>query len=263
MSGCSPCSECSAITPRRTVTDSTPSPDRCASPTSTTRSAPPSRSTVRRRTDSRRTSGAATSGCDSFPEGFLVMGDASCSFNPIYGQGMTVAALQALTLRDHLTPGVARRTPRVLHALARVHRRAVGAGDRCRPGRARGVDGRRTPRRRIAGAYVARLTAAAAHDPALARAFMRVTGLVDPPEAILRPAIALRVLRPHRRSTTAAQRRNDESTVSRARRCDDAPQHCFAALPKAAASGIASGFARIGSRSWRRFSVTRSATQLV
>ena len=39
---------------------------------------------------------------------------------------------------------------------------------------------------------------------------MRVTGLVDPPEAILRPAIALRVLRPHRQATTAAQRRSDE-----------------------------------------------------
>jgi hypothetical protein len=57
---------------------------------------------------------------------------------------------------------------------------------------------------------VARLTAAAAHDPALARAFMRVTGLVDPPGAILRPAIALRVLRPHPQATTAVERRSDE-----------------------------------------------------
>jgi hypothetical protein len=61
-----------------------------------------------------------------------------------------------------------------------------------------GVEGRRTPKTRLAGAYVARLQAAAAHDPALARAFVRVTGLVDPPEALLRPAIALRVLRPGR-----------------------------------------------------------------
>ncbi len=37
-----------------------------------------------------------------FPENFIVVGDAVCAFNPVYGQGMTVAALGALTLNQCL-----------------------------------------------------------------------------------------------------------------------------------------------------------------
>ncbi len=37
-----------------------------------------------------------------WPTGFVVIGDAACTFNPVYGHGMTVVARQAVALRDGL-----------------------------------------------------------------------------------------------------------------------------------------------------------------
>jgi flavin-dependent dehydrogenase len=135
------------------------------------------------------------------PDGLLPIGDAVCSLNPIYGQGMTVAALQALALREHVRrDGTAapgrwfRRAARVVDAPWDM---AVG-GDLAIPE----VAGPRTARVRALGIYTARLHAAASQDPGLAVAFARVMALVDPPRSLLRPSTAARVLFGGRRTVS-------------------------------------------------------------
>ena len=127
------------------------------------------------------------------PEGFLALGDSLCSFNPLYAQGMTVAAQQALVLRACLREGGAH-LPARFYAGAAHHvdvawRMSTGA-DLNHPG----VVGRRTPRVRLLNSYIGRAHRAAHVDPAVARAFMRVANLVDPPETLLRPGTVARIL---------------------------------------------------------------------
>lgn len=43
---------------------------------------------------------------DDWPDGVVVMGDAFCAFNPVYGQGIAVGACQAVLLRDAISAGM-------------------------------------------------------------------------------------------------------------------------------------------------------------
>lgn len=128
-----------------------------------------------------------------FPEGFLVMGDALCSFNPVFGQGMTVAAAEAKALARCLEAGtedLARRFFREAAALVdSPWGIAVGADLRYPQ-----VQGPRGPVVSFVNWYVARLHVAARRDRALVLAFQKVANLMAPPPSLLAPKLALRVL---------------------------------------------------------------------
>jgi 2-polyprenyl-6-methoxyphenol hydroxylase-like FAD-dependent oxidoreductase len=128
-----------------------------------------------------------------FPKGYLVFGDAICSFNPVYGQGMTSAALQALALKDELANGVARLAQRFFKAASKVvdipWSMAVG-NDLNNPK----IAGKRTPKVRFINWYMSKLFVAAHQDPVVAKAFLKVTNLMAPPPSVMAPSIAWRVL---------------------------------------------------------------------
>lgn len=141
-----------------------------------------------------------------FPDGFLVTGDALASFNPIYGQGMTVAVLEALALRDSLRRGWDGLAPRFFHAAAKpsgdAWRFAVGA-DLSLPESV--VPGPRPLPSRAMNTYVDRFQAAAEDDAVMAWRFLDVTGFDQPPAALFSPDSLRRLAadRRHRRRTGA------------------------------------------------------------
>jgi 2-polyprenyl-6-methoxyphenol hydroxylase-like FAD-dependent oxidoreductase len=138
-----------------------------------------------------------------FPDGLLVLGDAICSFNPTYGQGMTVAALQAQALKQCLMSGTTRLARRFFRAAAEpigvAWQFAVG-GDLALPE----VEGHRSLTVRLTNKYVERLQTAAESDLEVAEQFTRVIGLLDPPSRLMRPKMLMHALR-RRRSSTIPQ----------------------------------------------------------
>ncbi len=141
---------------------------------------------------------------DRVPAGYLAMGDAICSFNPVYGQGMTCAALEAVELGRLLD-----RHDTVTAALAAAHYRAAArivatpwqfatgadfAYPQTRGVRPRGI--------RLLNAYSRRLQLAAMVDPEIREVFSLVQHLVVPPAALRKPSMVLKVLRTARKAGT-------------------------------------------------------------
>ncbi|WP_143017280.1 FAD-dependent oxidoreductase [Catalinimonas alkaloidigena] len=134
---------------------------------------------------------------DSFPQGYLVLGDAVCSFNPIYGQGMTSALLQAATLDELLQErqgdlwNIAEPYFQRIAKLIDIPWQTA-VGEDFRYPQATG------PRRWGTGlinAYLSWVHRATHTDPLVSKTLAEVLNLLAPPARLLTPRMVGRVLR--------------------------------------------------------------------
>jgi len=144
------------------------------------------------------------------PAGLLVVGDAVCSFNPIYGQGMTVAALEALALRKCLSRGTKDLSRRFFRAsgkpIGQAWQMAIG-GDLSLPE----IQGTAPLSTRVLSGYMDRLLTAAEYDLAVLEQFLKVAWLVDAPIRLLRPSMMWRAASAKRRRQTTCDVTRDQS----------------------------------------------------
>jgi 2-polyprenyl-6-methoxyphenol hydroxylase-like FAD-dependent oxidoreductase len=128
------------------------------------------------------------------PEGLLALGDSICSFNPIYGQGMTVAAFEASLLDECLmagTTGLPRRFFRRAARLIDTAWQISATADFQFPE----VRGRRPWSAGLLNRYMRQVHVAAHRDRDVALAFHRVANLLDSPASLFHPRILWRIVR--------------------------------------------------------------------
>ena len=132
----------------------------------------------------------------TFPEGFLVIGDAVCSFNPLFGQGMTSAILQAQVLdgclRNRTTlKGLWKPYFNRINQIVTIPWQAVASEDFRYPE----VQGRRPAIWALQNSYAEAIHRTSHRDTVVYHAFLEVMNLIRPPQSLLRPAILWRIIR--------------------------------------------------------------------
>jgi flavin-dependent dehydrogenase len=131
----------------------------------------------------------------AWPAGLLAVGDAYCAFNPVYGQGITVAACQALLIRDALKhdrtpaghgPMETRRLQRRIGAAADLPWSVATTEDLRHPS----STGSQSRLQRLVGLWTAALARLAAHgDRGAFLAFARLYHLMASPAMLFNPAV--------------------------------------------------------------------------
>lgn len=132
-----------------------------------------------------------------WPDRLVVLGDATCAFNPIYGHGMSVVARGAIALRDGLrryglADGAGRR---IQQDIARTANDAwdMASGQDLRYPTTLGP--RRSRMVKLRDLFMDRLTWAATGRPDVTAAWLGVLTLSTPPRRLLAPSVVLGAIR--------------------------------------------------------------------
>ncbi|MGW4826348.1 NAD(P)/FAD-dependent oxidoreductase [Amycolatopsis japonica] len=130
-----------------------------------------------------------------WPAGLVVLGDALCTLNPVYGQGMSVAVLQVMTLHKALHGES--RTAGTLHRLRRDLSRTVKPAwilSSSEDQRFPGTRCRSSLSTKLMHRSIDHLLERAMTDHRLAGQLSEVLALTKPPKALLRPSVAVAAL---------------------------------------------------------------------
>ena len=131
-----------------------------------------------------------------FPMGLLVLGDAVSSFNPVYGQGISSACLQAVELdrlmKENVEEGKLaklyfRRTLKIKNKLWQMSTGEDFRFPETTGARPFGIG--------LVNKFVSLVHRATIKDEVVCRTFLKVMGLIDPPTKLLRPNIVWRIVK--------------------------------------------------------------------
>lgn len=135
------------------------------------------------------------------PEGLLAIGDAVCAFNPVYGQGMTVAALSALTLNQCLQQQFRYRKGNLTGLTKHFHKQLskvlqtpwlMATGEDFRWETTSG--GHPDKITQLMHRYMDQIMLLSISNPKIYRSFVEVTHLVKPSRTLFAPEILVRVI---------------------------------------------------------------------
>jgi 2-polyprenyl-6-methoxyphenol hydroxylase-like FAD-dependent oxidoreductase len=137
---------------------------------------------------------------ERFPEALAVLGDSLCSFNPIYGQGMTTAGLVALALDGCLREQRRGHGGSILGLSRRFRVEAARVTDdpwmmaATEDFRYPELQGKRPFGQSFMEWYLGRIHKVVERDITVAQCFLRVMHMLEPPTALLAPTMIARVL---------------------------------------------------------------------